>query len=147
MDRIGRFLVVLILLGSVGQAAAAGPATAIPSQDRAAIRHVIASQIKAFEQDNGSAAFGLSTPQLRARFQNAGNFMRMVRKNYGAVYRPSQVSFGALDVLDDGTKVQHVLVVDGDGKTHEALYVMEREQDGKWLVAGVFLMDSDLVPA
>lgn len=146
MNRIARFLVVVISLGFGAQADAAVLAT-IPDNDMAAIRHVIASQIKAFESDDGVAAFRLSTPRLRTHFQNAGNFMRVVRENYGAVYRPTQVSFGALDMLNDGTRVQHVLVVDTDGNTHVALYVMEHQKDGKWLIAGVFLMDSDLVPA
>ena len=133
-------------MGFGAQANAAGPATVLDN-DKASICHVIASQIKAFERDDGQAAFRCSTPRLRTRFQNAGNFMRVVREKYGAVYRPTQISFGALDVLDDGTRVQHVLVVDTDGNTHEALYIMEREKDGKWLIAGVFLMDSNLIPA
>lgn len=146
MNRVLRFLVVFALMGLGAPASAAVPST-IPDPNQAAIRHVIASQMKAFEHDNGVAAFDYSSPKLRARFHDAGHFMRMVRENYKPVYRPSQVSFGALDTLGDGTKVQHVLVVDADGKTHEALYVMEHEKDGKWLVAGVLLMDSNLIPA
>lgn len=145
MNRIGRFLVVLVFVGFAGSSF--GAARAPSDRENAAIRQVIAGQIRAFEQDDGAAALRLSTPKLRMRFRNAGNFMRMVRENYGAVYRPTQVSFGPLDTLDDGTKVQHVLVVDADGNTHVALYVMEHETDGKWLIAGVFLMDSDLIPA
>ncbi len=82
-------------------------------------------------------------PDLRERFQTVDNFMAMVRDRYPAVYRPSQVTFGALE-NSDGSIVQHVLVVGPDGNLHEALYFMERQKDGTWLIDGCLLIESDL---
>jgi hypothetical protein len=143
MNRIVRLWVVLVSVGLAAPAFADGGAS--PDRDTAAIRHVIAGQIQAFEKNDGATAFRLSSPKLRARFQSAGSFMRMVQKNYAPVFRPTLVSFAGLDDLGNDTKVQHVLVVGDDGNTHEALYVMEHQKSGAWLVAGCFLVESELV--
>ncbi|HEX4114061.1 MAG TPA: DUF4864 domain-containing protein [Stellaceae bacterium] len=142
MNRMMRLFVAFVFLGFAMPAQAAHrPAV---DGDKAAIRHVIQSQLDAFQKDDGVTAFRFSTPGLRARFQDSAHFMRMVRENYRPVYRPSQISFGALDSVDTNTRVQHMLVVGSDGNTHEALFVMEHQKDGKWLIAGCFLMESDL---
>lgn len=69
--------------------------------------------------------------------------MSMVREGYRPVYRPTQVSFGQLEQTDDAI-VQHVVVVSPDGTVHEALYFMEHQKDGTWLIGGCLLTESDL---
>lgn len=127
-------------------AAVAAPAqdkAPVAGADRTAIRQVIQRQMDAFQKDDGAAAFAFATPQLRERFGSADNFMSMVRGGYQPVYRPSQVSFGKLERTDDSV-VQHVLVVAPDGAVHEALYFMERQKDGSWLIGGCLLMTTEL---
>jgi hypothetical protein len=142
MNRFARLFVAFVFLGFALPADAGHRPVA--DGDKTAIRHVIQGQLEAFQKDDGATAFRFSTPGLRARFRDSAHFMKMVRQNYRPVYRPSQISFGALDSVDGGTRVQHVLLVGPDGNTKEALYVMEHQKDGKWLIAGCFLMDSDL---
>jgi hypothetical protein len=132
--------------------AAAPPATqatvktpTVKVADRAAIRGVIQRQLDAFMKDDGATAFNFSTPALRQRFGNPVSFMKMVREAYQPVYRPSQISFGAIEDVD-GIEVQHLLVVGADGNTHEALYFMERQKDDSWLIAGCVLRASELIP-
>jgi hypothetical protein len=142
MIRIPRLLFVAFVLLGFATPCFADRGAAIDN-DKIAIRLVIQSQLDAFQKDDGATALRFSTPGLRARFRSPDSFLKMVRHDYFPVYRPSQISFGALDDVE-GSKVQHVLVVDPDGNTHEALYVMEHQRNGKWLIAGCFLVDSNL---
>ncbi len=141
MHRLAHSLLVLWLLVAAAPAWAAAPP--LGDADKAAIRQVIASQIAAFQKDDGAAAFAFATPALRERFGSAANFMSMVREGYQPVYRPTQVSFGTLEQTDDAI-IQHVVVVSPDGAVHEALYFMERQNDGAWLIGGCLLTESDL---
>lgn len=124
-----------------------GPVThgacATTETDTAAIHQVIESQLKALQKGDGAKAFDFSTPALKARFRDPTAFVRMVRRNYRAIYRSNQISFGKLDDVA-GLKIQHVVLVDTDDNAHVALFVMEHENDGKWRVAGCFLLPSDL---
>jgi hypothetical protein len=142
MRRLRHSLLILWLIAVAVPAWADGQAP-LGDADKAAIRQVVQSQMAAFQKDDGAAAFALATPELRERFGSAANFMSMVRDGYRPVYRPSQVSFGKLEKTDDSI-VQHVLVVAPDGAVHEALYFMERQKDGTWLIDGCLLMTTDL---
>jgi hypothetical protein len=111
------------------QDAAIGPA------DGAAIRQVIQNQLAAFQHDDGAAAFNDATPMIRGMFRTPDIFMSMVKSGYQPVYRPRQVEFGAIDTVD-GQPTQHVMIVGPDGAQVEALYFMEHEKDGRWLING-----------
>ena len=109
--------------------------------DRAAIRAVIEQQLAAFRADDGAAAFGLAAPAIRRQFETADNFMRMVRQGYQPVYRPREVAFGELVATEEGI-VQRVDLVGPDGQPVTALYIMEKQPDGRWLINGCILTAS-----
>jgi Domain of unknown function (DUF4864) len=142
MRRISRLFVALIGLAAVAPAFA-DEAPPLAPAERAAIRQTIESQIAAFRRDDGAAAFAFASEELRRRFGSAETFMRMVQTGYQPVYRPSQVTFGAIETVD-GAPVQHVLVAGPDGNIVEALYFMKLEADGVWRIDGCLLMKSDL---
>ena len=104
--------------------------------DQAAIQSVIESQLAAFQRDDGTEAFSYASPGIRGRFGNAENFMAMVQQGYSAVYRPSEVDF--LEARNyAGSIAQAVRFVGPDGQTVIAIYMMERQADGQWLIDGV----------
>lgn len=106
--------------------------------DRSAIREVITQQLEAFRQDNAAGAFALTSPGIQAKFQTAERFLRMVRTSYPAVYRPQQVVFRDLEVLE-GQATQEVLFVGPDGVPVRAFYPMEPQPDGTWKTDGCYL--------
>ena len=109
---------------------------AVAGPDQAAIQSVIESQLAAFQRDDGSKAFSYASPGIRGRFGNAENFMAMVQQGYSAVYRPSEVDF--LEARSySGSIAQAVRFVGPDGRTVIAIYMMERQADGEWLIDGV----------
>jgi len=109
---------------------------AVVGPDQAAIQSVIESQLAAFQRDDGSVAFSYASPGIRGRFGSAENFMAMVQQGYSAVYRPTEVDF--LEARSySGSIAQAVRFVGPDGRAVIAIYMMERQADGQWLIDGV----------
>lgn len=129
-------LLVVLTLGLAGYAvrAADPPAEA----DRAAIRNIIDSQIAAFRRDDGETAFSFAAPSIRQMFGTVDNFMAMVRGGYLPVYRPQTYRFGAIEMVDD-LIVQKVHIIGPDGRAVTAFYIMEKQPDGTWRIAGCSL--------
>lgn len=129
---------------SVGLAGAEARADELIRQlgnaDRAAIQQVIKGQLDAFRRDDDSAAFGMAAPSIRTMFGNPENFMTMVKNGFQPLYRLKEFSFDAL-LEEDGRTLQRMRVVGADGVAHMALYTMERQADGRWLIAGCVLLD------
>lgn len=132
-----RFVAVLVLLAGL-----TGSATAQTPADRQAIQGAIAGQMEAFRHDDGAAAFGFATPDLRAIFRTPERFMAMVQQGYQPVYRPNAVTFGSLEAQGEHL-VQRVEVVGPDGQPYLALYYMLQGADGVWRIDGCELTDSD----
>lgn len=135
-----RLTVLAAVLGAlVTFAARAEVPGGVGAADRAAIRHVIEGQLDAFRRDDGAAAFAFASPTIRRMFSTPDHFMDMVRRGYRAVYRPRWLEFRAL-VEAEGKIVQPVLVLGPDHVAVMALYVMERQPDGAWLIDGCYLV-------
>jgi ketosteroid isomerase-like protein len=114
----------------------------LPAAEKRAIRTVIEGQMGAFRADDGERAFGFASPNIRGIFRTADNFMAMVRNGYQPVYRPREVRFGDL-VTVEAALVQKVYVTGPDGRRVLALYVMERQGDGRWLINGCMLAEPE----
>lgn len=132
-----RFPVFLLLL-LLGFAAPLR-AQVVSEADRVAIRGVIQAQMDAFARDDAPTAFGFATPALQTQFGSASRFLALVREAYAPVYRPGSVWFGALKA-SDGLPLQMVHVTDRNGAPVLAVYLMERQKDGGWRIAGCRLL-------
>ncbi len=109
---------------------------AVVGPDQAVIQSVIELQLAAFQRDDGTKAFSYASPGIRGRFGSAENFMAMVQHGYAAVYRPAEVDF--LEARNyAGAIAQAVRFVGPDGRTVIAIYMMERQAEGHWLIDGV----------
>jgi hypothetical protein len=114
--------------------------------DWQAIQGVITSQLDAFKRDDAAAAFSFASPAIQKMFHTPGEFMQMVRTGYSAVYRPGSVRF--LDhFVVSGQVIQPLEVVDAAGDVVVAFYIMERQADGTWRIAGCKLEGSSAVSA
>jgi hypothetical protein len=110
----------------------------LAAADREAIRQVIVQQLDAFQRDDEVEAFSYAAPSIQAQFKTPAEFMRMVRSAYQAVYRPRSTEF--LEVLvTDKQVVQPLQVVAPDASVLVAYYLMERQPDGMWRIAGCVL--------
>ncbi len=129
-----------LLLGLAVLPALAQPA--VSDADRSAIRDTIQSQVEAFRRDDGEAAFGYASPDIRRMFGTSDVFMEMVRQSYQPVYRPRVFDFREIVDLQ-GQPTQKVHVVGPDGRPVTALYPMTRLPDGTWRINGCYLQAPD----
>jgi ketosteroid isomerase-like protein len=131
-----RFIHILVLI--LGFALANVPLRAAGDQD--AIRNVIESQLNAFAADDGEKAYSFAAPVVKMVFPQVDQFMAMVKRGYQPVYRNRDRFFG--DVFQDGLgrPAMRVVLTGEDGKKYEAIYTMERQQDGSWKIAGCVIL-------
>ena len=134
--------ILTVLVALLGLALAQRITDILPS-DKEAIQTVIAAQIAAFQKDDAATAYSFAAPGIKQVFPNANIFVEMVKGGYLPLYRPKNVEFGRLE-LYQGTPAQQLTVVGPDDKTYVALYLMQKQPDGNWKVAGVSL---ELAPA
>lgn len=106
--------------------------------DAESIRDVISQQIEAFRADDGERAFSFAAPIIRSKFGTADNFMTMVRTGYPDVYRPRAVEFRELK-RDGERLIQEVWFLGTGGDSTIGTYIMERQEDGVWKIAGVYM--------
>ena len=106
------------------------------------MRAVVQAQLAAFAADDARRAFSFAAPAIRKMFGTPENFIAMVRTSYPVVYRPASVSF-LKPVVVDGRFVQAVQLTDAEGGVWLALYQLQRQKNGRWLVEGVHLVESD----
>lgn len=110
-----------------------------------AIRGTIQGQLDAFVQDDFGAAFEFAAPNIRQMFRTPENFGAMVRNGYPMVWRPSDVDYGDLRVIE-GLTWQRVLITDAGGRRYVLEYQMQ-DVMGEWRIAGVRVIPAPGVAA
>ncbi len=138
------FLTFAVLaVGLVGMRGVVPAAVADAPADQAAIVQVIQSQLDAFQRDDARGAFSHASPFIQQKFQNAAQFMDMVKRGYLPLYRPNGTEFLEL-TTENGVPVQRVRVYAPDGTPISAYYSMQQQEDGSWRINGVELrLDAD----
>ncbi|HEY9878030.1 MAG TPA: DUF4864 domain-containing protein [Leptolyngbyaceae cyanobacterium] len=107
--------------------------------DQLAIRTVVEQQLKALRADDGERAFSFAAPRIQQQFDTAERFMRMVKTAYQPVYRPRSVMFEGLTWMQSLPAQQVMLMAEG-GELVRAYYLMERQPDRQWRIAGCYLV-------
>lgn len=108
----------------------------------AAAQKSIESQLLAFRADDPSTAYGFAAPSIRRMFPTQDIFMSMVRQGYRPVHRSTGFSFGPAQIDLAGRVMQKVTITGSDGKLYDALYTLDRQEDGSYLISGVSLRAS-----
>jgi hypothetical protein len=109
------------------------------ADDVAAAQGVISSQAEAFSRDDAAAAYSYAAPAIHEIFRQADIFMFMVQNAYAPVYRHKSFEFGEARIAGDQV-AQRVHIVDANGEAWEALYTLERENDGSLKILGCVLI-------
>lgn len=104
----------------------------------AAARAAVDGQLKAFLADDLVGAYAFAAPGIQRLFPTVQSFTAMVENGYAPVRRPRSYAFG-MAREEGGTITQQVLLVGPDGKDYEAVYTLERQPDGGFLITGCSL--------
>lgn len=97
------------------------------------IQNVIREQLRDLSNLDGDRALLRLT---RARRRGTGpHFLRSIANAYPQLARAWKVQFGELQEVD-GRHAMPVRVTAWDHSTLEAIYLVERQRDGTWLIDG-----------
>jgi hypothetical protein len=128
---MNRLLIVLVLSICASVSTRADEPTGIA-------RDIIESQINAFLLDDVGSAYSFASPGIQNMYPDPNRFMEMVRSRYSAIYRPGHIEFGRSSVESDGAMIiQEVLITSRDGRVWQAIYMLQRQQDGSYRISGV----------
>ena len=127
------FLIVLLISTS---------AFSITDEDEQEIISVVSQQLQAFQEDDFEKAYSFASPIIKKIFPSPKAFAEMVVGQYQAVYRPKRVNFGAVS-LKDGAPYLEVYLVDPNGEFVTAMYSMQQQENGEWLINGCFLTQAE----
>jgi len=117
-----------------------------PTQrDWQAIKRAIGDQLAALRKDDGARAFTFASRELQAQFENVDNFMRMVHAGYQPLIDARYDEFLEGAVID-GRVIQPLRLTLHDDTVLVALYTMQRDDDGRWRIAGCMLAPSTTPP-
>ena len=114
----------------------------LSNNDKANIKNVVEQQLEAFAKDDFEKAYSYAAPLIKRIFSSPEIFKNMVVTQYQAVYRPKKTDFGEATIIR-GAPTLNVFLVDPDGNFVTATYLMQRQPDNSWLIAGCYLNTSN----
>ena len=113
-------------------------AYAITASDEDEIISVVSAQLQAFQDDDFEKAYSYASPTIKTIFPDYKKFRDMVVGQYQAVYRPKSINIGSVST-EGGVPFLEVYLVDPDGIFVTAIYSMQQQENGSWLINGCFL--------
>ena len=113
-------------------------AYAITASDEEEIISVVSAQLQAFQDDDFEKAYSYASPTIKTIFPDYKKFRDMVVGQYQAVYRPKSINIGSVST-EGGVPFLEVYLVDPDGIFVTAIYSMQQQENGSWLINGCFL--------
>jgi len=122
-------------------AAAAAAHAALSPAEWDAIRKTISEQLAALRAGDAARAYTFAAPGIRERFQDAPTFMSMVQDSYAPLLDARYTEFLEGAVID-GRTIQPLRLVLADDSVLVALYEMQRDETGRWRIAGCALAPS-----
>lgn len=131
--RVAFTTMMLVSLASIGDTNAQN---AISETDTVASRSVIEDQLDAFKARDLDRAYSHAAPNIRSIFPSVEQFSAMVERGYSAIFKHEAYVFGrnrqeAQDVFHE------VIITDETGKQWQAVYSLQRQEDGSWQITGV----------
>ena len=115
--------------------------------DVRAAQQTVESQLRAFQSNDGTTAYSFAAPGIRRMFPTVDQFMGMVARGYAPIRNPKRFDMGTATEMADGRIMQNVVIVGPDGKTYEAKYVLQLQEDGTYRITAVSLRESTMVGA
>ena len=115
---------------------------AITTDEENEIKSVVNQQLEAFKNDDFEKAYSFASPTIKKMFSSPEVFRKMVIGGYQAVYRPQSIKIGSVEIIK-GVATLKVYLVDPNGEFVTANYLMEKQEDGEWLIGGCILSKAE----
>ncbi len=119
-----------------------GNSFAITTDEENEIKSIVNQQLEAFQNDDFEKAYSFASPTIKKMFISPEVFRKMVIGGYKAVYRPQSIKMGSVEIIKGVTTLK-VYLVDPNGEFVTANYMMEKQENGEWLIAGCILSKAE----
>ena len=119
-----------------------GNSFAITIDEENEIKSIVNQQLEAFQNDDFEKAYSFASPTIKKMFSSPEVFRKMVIGGYQAVYRPQSIKIGSVEIIK-GVATLKVYLVDPNGEFVTANYLMEKQEDGEWLIGGCILSKAE----
>ena len=119
-----------------------GNSFAITTDEENEIKSIVNQQLEAFQNDDFEKAYSFASPTIKKMFISPEVFRKMVIGGYQAVYRPQSIKMGSVEIIKGVTTLK-VYLVDPNGEFITANYMMEKQENGEWLIAGCILSKAE----
>ena len=119
-----------------------GNSFAITIDEENEIKSIVNQQLEAFKNDDFEKAYSFASPTIKKMFSSPEVFRKMVIGGYQAVYRPQSIKIGSVEIIK-GVATLKVYLVDPNGEFVTANYLMEKQEDGEWLIGGCILSKAE----
>ena len=114
--------------------------TAASELEKNKAKAVIEAQIEAMAIGDWPKAYSFASPDIRKRFGSPQRFKEMVLKGYKIVYRPRSISFQRVENF--GVAPGFIFHMIGtDGQAARVVYLMVKDEEEGWRIAGVQLFN------
>jgi len=127
------FVLVFIFIGN---------SFAITIDEEKKIKSIVNQQLEAFQNDDFEKAYSFASPTIKRMFSSPEVFRKMVIGGYQAVYRPQSIKMGSVEIIKGVTTLK-VYLVDPNGEFVTANYLMEKQENGEWLISGCILSKAE----
>ena len=105
---------------------------------------VIKEQLEAIRERNDRLAFELNAQSIKDDFEDPQSFMRMIRRNKGALY--DHVSYEILSSSGDASKFHKVRLMDKYGHRAMAMFKMKQNAQGEWKTEDIIILTTQNDP-
>ena len=119
-----------------------GNSFAITIDEEKKIKSIVNQQLEAFQNDDFEKAYSFASPTIKRMFSSPEVFRKMVIGGYQAVYRPQSIKMGSVEIIKGVTTLK-VYLVDPNGEFVTANYLMEKQENGEWLISGCILIKAE----
>jgi len=119
-----------------------GNSFAITTDEENEIKFIVNQQLEAFQDDDFEKAYSFASPTIKKMFSSPEVFRKMVIGGYQAVYRPQSIKMGSVEIIKGVTTLK-VYLVDPNGEFVTANYMMEKQENGEWLISGCVLSKAE----
>ena len=119
-----------------------GNSFAITTDEENEIKFIVNQQLEAFQNDDFEKAYSFASPTIKKMFSSPEVFRKMVIGGYQAVYRPQSIKMGSVEIIKGVTTLK-VYLVDPNGEFVTANYLMEKQENGEWLISGCILSKAE----
>ena len=119
-----------------------GNSFAITIDEENEIKSIVNQQLEAFKNDDFEKAYSFASPTIKKMFSSPEVFRKMVIGGYQAVYRPQSIKIGSVEIIK-GVATLKVYLVDPNGEFVTANYLMEKQENGEWLISGCILSKAE----